>query len=246
MTVTADGNTMCPLSVCLLICKNSDSGSHFMARDKPRITAKSVRAVAQMSCSYRCSLLCLVTPPMFRHAPLCEQPHWVQHEWHCPVCGNKRYALARFEVHCSRALTRLCRICLGLHTLKDWCERGYSAIEHYDKEYSDWFAIPRSIKTTCVKPSGTVSLLAGGELKFHCFAISLPLLDCGCVFTSFPATPGMHYPESRFYIRRVRIPSSSELLQPLQKAGYSVEPSVMEDNTHVVSIPVDVGEGVRT
>ncbi|RHY38836.1 hypothetical protein DYB30_005158, partial [Aphanomyces astaci] len=75
----------------------------------------------------------------------------------------------------------------GLHELKDWCMQGYDAIQAYDKTYSDFLAIPRSIKTTSIKPSGTVSLLAG-------------------------ATPGMHYPESRFYIRRVRLDRGSELL----------------------------------
>ena len=52
--------------------------------------------------------------------------------------------------------------------------------------------VPSSIKTTSVKPSGTVSLLAG-------------------------ATPGVHYPESRFYIRRMRLSNQSELLEPLQE-----------------------------
>ncbi|RHY18962.1 hypothetical protein DYB36_011755, partial [Aphanomyces astaci] len=81
----------------------------------------------------------------------------------------------------------------GLHELKDWCMQGYDAIQAYDKTYSDFLAIPRSIKTTSIKPSGTVSLLAG-------------------------ATPGMHYPESRFYIRRVRLDRGSELLPALRAA----------------------------
>ena len=64
----------------------------------------------------------------------------------------------------------------GLGELKNWLNDGYDVIQEWDKMYSDWFAVPKSIKTTSVKPSGTVSLLAG-------------------------ATPGLHYPESRFYIR---------------------------------------------
>ena len=83
-------------------------------------------------------------------------------------------------------------------------------------------AVPNSIKTTSVKPSGTVSLLAG-------------------------ATPGLHYPESRFYIRRIRVSKHSELLEPMKKAGYKVEPAFgSEDTTMVVEVPVDVGEGIRT
>jgi len=110
----------------------------------------------------------------------------------------------------------------GLDELRNWLESGYDVIQDWDKVYSDWFATPKSIKTTSVKPSGTVSLLAG-------------------------ATPGLHYPESRFYIRRVRLSVNSELIEPLKKANYTVEPAFgSEDSTLVVEIPVDVGEGIRT
>jgi ribonucleoside-triphosphate reductase len=110
----------------------------------------------------------------------------------------------------------------GLDELQNWLESGYDTIQDWDKQYSDWFAVPKSIKTTSVKPSGTVSLLAG-------------------------ATPGLHYPESRFYIRRVRLSNHSELLEPLKKAGYKIEPAFgSEDSTMVVEVPVDVGEGIRT
>ena len=110
----------------------------------------------------------------------------------------------------------------GMEELRNWLENGYDTIQEWDKLYSDWFAIPKSIKTTSVKPSGTVSLLVG-------------------------ATPGMHYPESRFYIRRIRASKHSELLEPLKRAGYTVEPAFgSEDSTVVIEVPVDVGEGIRT
>jgi len=110
----------------------------------------------------------------------------------------------------------------GLDEFKNWLENGYDTIQEWDKMYSDWFAIPKSIKTTSVKPSGTVSLLAG-------------------------STPGLHYPESRFYIRRIRLSINSDLVEPLKKAGYKIEPAFgSEDSTLVVEIPVDVGEGIRT
>ena len=110
----------------------------------------------------------------------------------------------------------------GQGELRRWLESGYNAIQKYDKGYSDWLAVPRSIKTTSVKPSGTVSLLAG-------------------------STPGLHYPESRFYIRRIRLSVNSPLLKPLEKAGYKIEPAFgSEDSTVVVDVPVDVGEGIRT
>ena len=110
----------------------------------------------------------------------------------------------------------------GLDTLKSWLEDGYDTIQEWDNQYSDWFAVPKSIKTTSVKPSGTVSLLAG-------------------------ATPGLHYPESRFYIRRIRLSKNSELIGPLKNSGYKVEPAFgSEDSTVVVDVPVDCGDGIRT
>ena len=110
----------------------------------------------------------------------------------------------------------------GMEELRSWLEDGYTTIQEWDKIYSDWLAVPKSVKTTSVKPSGTVSLLAG-------------------------ATPGLHYPESRFYIRRIRLSKHSELLEPLKKYNYKVEPAFgSEDTTCVVEVPVDVGEGIRT
>ena len=110
----------------------------------------------------------------------------------------------------------------GMEELRTWLNSGYNTIQEWDKQYSDWFAVPKSIKTTSVKPSGTVSLLVG-------------------------ATPGMHYPESRFYIRRMRLSKHSELIEPLKKANYTLEPAFgSEDSTMVVEVPVDVGEGIRT
>lgn len=120
-----------------------------------------------------------------------------------------------------------------MDSLRELCEEGYEAVQRIDKELSDEFAVPRSIKTTSIKPSGTVSLLAG-------------------------ATSGMHYPESRFIIRRVRLPADSELVRPLQEAGYFVEDdqgqawllfglltSAVNPKLKVVAFPVDHGDGIR-
>ena len=73
-----------------------------------------------------------------------------------------------------------------------------------------------------MKPSGTVSLLAG-------------------------ATPGVHFPLSNFYIRRIRIAENSDLLGPIRDAGYHIEDDcVSGPGTKVVSIPVKVGQKVKT
>ncbi len=45
----------------------------------------------------------------------------------------------------------------------------------------------------------------------------------------------------------MRLGKDSNLVAPLLKAGYKIEPAFgSEDTTLVVEIPVDVGEGVRT
>ena len=111
----------------------------------------------------------------------------------------------------------------GLDTLRGWCEDGYRTVRHYDGIYSDWMAIPRSIKTTSIKPSGTVSLLAG-----------LP--------------PGMHFGMcSRYHERRINIPKTSEdILDALRRANIPIEQSVYDENSVLAVMPVDLGEGLRT
>ena len=110
----------------------------------------------------------------------------------------------------------------GLNTLKKWCCEGYTYINSLDEKYSEWLAIRPSIKKTSIKPSGSVSLLAG-------------------------ATPGLHHPESLYYIRRMRLSIHSELIEPLKKAGYKIEECIgSEDSTVVVEIPVYVGQKLKT
>jgi ribonucleotide reductase alpha subunit len=43
---------------------------------------------------------------------------------------------------------------IGLRNHLDWCDKGYNYIQKLDVIYSDWLCIPRSIKTTSIKPSG--------------------------------------------------------------------------------------------
>ena len=101
-----------------------------------------------------------------------------------------------------------------LEEYREWCDEGYKTVQRYDDIYSNWLCIPKSIKTTSIKPSGTISLLAG-------------------------ATPGMHYPENNFYIRRIRISKMSPLWKPYEEAGYIVEPDSYDPSSMVVEIPVN-------
>jgi len=99
--------------------------------------------------------------------------------------------------------------------LEKWCDIGYEKLLAWDKIYSNWLCVPRSIKMTTVKPDGTLGLLAG-------------------------VSPGIHYPHSKYYIRRVRISETSELVDILKKAGYHVEPDVYGRDTVVVQFPIKI------
>lgn len=107
-----------------------------------------------------------------------------------------------------QALTKV-----GYREFLHWCDDGYKEIRRLDKVYSEWLGVPESKKTTSIKPSGTVSLLCG-------------------------ATPGIHYPESEFYLRRIRVVASSPLVKMAQDAGYPVEPDRYAGNTMTVTFPV--------
>ncbi|RRO13911.1 fused protease/ribonucleoside-triphosphate reductase [Flavobacteriaceae bacterium 14752] len=101
----------------------------------------------------------------------------------------------------------------SLEIFRDWLETGYNEIQSWDDIYSSWLCVPKSIKTTSVKPSGTVSLLAG-------------------------VNPGCHYPEFKYYIRRIRIAKNSKLIPQLKDAGLHIEDDVMDSSSVVVSFPI--------
>jgi len=101
----------------------------------------------------------------------------------------------------------------GRRAMLEASDKGYNKIQDWDKKYSDWLCIPRSIKVTSIKPSGTVSLLGG-------------------------VTPGVHYPVSEYYIRNIRFQEGTPLLDKLRESGYKVEKDSYSLNTWVVSFPV--------
>lgn len=95
-----------------------------------------------------------------------------------------------------------------------WCDKSYEFILGLDIQYSNWLGVPKSIKKTSVKPSGTVSLLPGEP-------------------------PGIHYPHSEYYIRRIRVGIHSPLWKLAQDAGHKVEAAVgQESSTMVVEFPI--------
>lgn len=112
-------------------------------------------------------------------------------------------------------------VCQSLNKI-DWLDDCYLALRKFDKQWSAANSIPESIKLTTVKPSGTLSLLAG-------------------------STPGVHPGYSEYYIRRVRMSSQDKLVQTCKDAGYKVEyvlnfDGTLDHGTVVVEFPCKSGE----
>ena len=102
----------------------------------------------------------------------------------------------------------------GRQKVLQWADDGYKYLRKLDSIYSDWLCIPRSIKITSVKPSGSVSLLPG-------------------------VSPGIHYAHSEYYIRRIVVSNDSPLVNIMKDSGYSVVPCYgKEDTAMVVEFPV--------
>ncbi len=101
----------------------------------------------------------------------------------------------------------------GRRMVLEWCDKAYNYLRDLDEQYSDWLCIPKSIKITTVKPSGTVSLLPG-------------------------VPPGIHYPHSEYYIRRIRLSKNSDLIEHIKNAGYKIEDDSYSPNTVVAEFPI--------
>jgi adenosylcobalamin-dependent ribonucleoside-triphosphate reductase len=104
---------------------------------------------------------------------------------------------------------------IGLPVLRDWMDEGYNVIKRYDTVYSEWLGVRESIKTTTVKPSGTVSILAG-------------------------ESPGVHWtPGGKYFMRAIRFGNNDPMLPLFTLANYKIEPaSESPDTTSVVFFPI--------
>jgi adenosylcobalamin-dependent ribonucleoside-triphosphate reductase len=103
----------------------------------------------------------------------------------------------------------------GLPILRDWLNEGYKVVKGYDSTYSEWLGIRESIKMTTVKPSGTVSILAG-------------------------ASPGVHWASGgKFFNRAIRFSNTDPMVALFKMANYRVEPaSESPETTSVVFFPI--------
>lgn len=97
-----------------------------------------------------------------------------------------------------------------------YLRQGYKIVKDYNAEFAKMAGVPAAVRVTTVKPSGSISLLAG-------------------------VTPGVHYPVSRYAIRRMRIGKDSPLVPSLVEAGIPHEDDTYSDNTLVFSFAIDHG-----
>lgn len=103
----------------------------------------------------------------------------------------------------------------GMAELRVWLDQGYQEVQRYDKIYSEWLCVRESIKTTTVKPSGTVSILAG-------------------------ESPGVHWaPGGEYYWRLQRFQKDHPLVTLCRWSNYRIEPEYNDpDNTVVIYFPI--------
>lgn len=97
-------------------------------------------------------------------------------------------------------------ICDATEEQLNWLDGVYKELVELDKKYSKENGWNESIRLTCVKPSGTLSLLAG-------------------------VSAGVHPTFSKYYIRRVTMSSDDSLVDICKKAGLNVEYRKQLDNT---------------
>ena len=103
----------------------------------------------------------------------------------------------------------------GMPALREWMDEGYRTVQKYDNIYSEWLGVRESIKMTTIKPSGTVSILAG-------------------------ESPGVHWtPGGKYFNRTIRFSNDDPMLPLFKMANYRVEPaSESPDTTSVVYFPI--------
>lgn len=111
----------------------------------------------------------------------------------------------------------------------------YRMIRNVDVDLSTSIGVPTSNKITTVKPSGTVSLVAG-------------------------VTAGVHYPMGRYYLKRMRIAANNPLLKWAQASNIPTEPAVVNfkyneetggydpvysKDTWIIEFPVKIQTAIR-
>lgn len=110
----------------------------------------------------------------------------------------------------------------GLSELTRWARRGYDVIQRWDRIYSEWLCVRESIKTTSVKPSGTVSKMVRSRFKGQWYS---------------GITSGAHAPVARQWIQHMTLDERDPVLKALVYSGHRAEPG-NTPGSFIVSIPV--------
>ena len=130
----------------------------------------------------------------------------------------------------TRVMARNRRIGVSVSGIADWLDstsgsfvfdtlnRGYEVVRRTNARLAKAAGVPASIRVTTVKPSGTISLLAG-------------------------VSSGVHFPIHGTVLRRVRVGSESPVAALLAEAGIPNEPDVVSAGTTVFEFPLQYGNG---
>lgn len=102
----------------------------------------------------------------------------------------------------------------GMAELRDMLDDGFNYVLKTDRKYSEWLCVRESIRHTTMKPSGSISILAG-------------------------SSPGTHWtPGGEYFIRRITFAKSDPLFQRLKEAGYESSDLEHDSNSAVILFPV--------
>jgi ribonucleoside-triphosphate reductase (thioredoxin) len=101
----------------------------------------------------------------------------------------------------------------------DVLNRGYeNVVRPTNRRLAQEAGVPASVRLTTVKPSGTISILAG-------------------------VSSGVHYPTDGYVLRRMRVGANTPTAEILKKSGVPVEDDAYTPNTLVFEFPVRYGKG---
>ena len=105
---------------------------------------------------------------------------------------------------------------IGFTACTEVWREGYAFVRECNHLFALQAGVPDSIRVTTVKPSGTLSLLAG-------------------------VSPGMHFPTFRYAKRNVRVAKNTPIALFLDKQGVPHEPDMYSDGTEVFAFAIDQG-----
>jgi len=106
---------------------------------------------------------------------------------------------------------------LGATELTKRLRLGYKVVKLKNAELAAEAGVPPSIRVTTIKPSGTISQLAG-------------------------VSSGMHFPTFQYAIRRMRVGNDAPICKVLKDSGVPNEPDTYSENTTVFEFPIDQGK----